>query len=672
MVDIVNFTTHRSNENRKRRVPGVDFLDEEYRMLIAGPSGSGKTNILMNILRKPLVIYDQIYLYTKNPHQEMYQDLQKIMQRHSQKFGCDILHIMNPDEILDTAEYPEGNRKRKKTESVPGSERHEIAKNGRPMIKSTCAECGITKVSFAAGKKNNGGSLNGGSLFDVGNSYSLGEMALKGLANVAQQGVARAVKSDFAKNKSKKTADKYVNQVIDSFSNDLSKKISGGSFDVNQVDVNQVLPMSMYAPDGVNDPTHPLYEGGSFDIHKAIGKLPKPKSGWTLPGHKYTGPYNNLEQQVRYDPNTGKILEIFDKPTGPTDAVAMQHDVDYSVCGKKGKNLTQCKNAADRKMVKALDAIPAGWQEELADELHKPVRRNFRKRRVIVNGIDEIWCSDLVEMQKFAKWNKGYRYLLMVLDVFSKYGWIVPLKNKKSESVAEGFEKIFTEGRVPKRLWVDKGSEYYNSHVKDLMKSKGVEMYSTENEEKASVCERWNRTIKTDMWKQFTIQSNTQYLDILPRIVEKYNNRKHRSIGMTPTEASKKKNENAVFLKLYSIGQAPRAPPNEKPKFAVGDHVRISKFKRKVFDKGFTPNWTEEIFVVDQVQYSDPITYKLKDLLGDEIKGSFYEQEMLRAKQEVFRIEKVIRKSKGKALVKWSGYPEKFNSWIDVKDLQGV
>ncbi|PFX11071.1 hypothetical protein AWC38_SpisGene25486, partial [Stylophora pistillata] len=257
---------------------------------------------------------------------------------------------------------------RKKTESVPGSERHEVAKNGRPMIKSTCAECGITKVTFSGGKKNEGGSL-----FDVGNSYSLGEMALKGLANMAQQGVARAVKSDFAKNKFKKTADKYVNQVIDSFTNDLSKKISGGSVsrgpapraplrEGGSFDVNQVLPMSMYAPDGVNDPTHPLYEGGSFDIHKAIGKLPKPKSGWTLPGHKYTGPYNNLEQQVRYDPNTGKILEIFDKPTGPTDAVAMQHDVDYSVCANR-KNPKKCKNVADRKMVKALDAIPAGERQ---------------------------------------------------------------------------------------------------------------------------------------------------------------------------------------------------------------------------------------------------------------------------------------------------------------------
>ena len=317
---------------------------------------------------------------------------------------------------------------------------------------------------------------------------------------------------------------------------------------------------------------------------------------------------------------------------------------------------------------------PRSWQEELADELHKPVRRNFRKRRVIVKGIDDIWCSDLVEMQKFAKWNKGYRYLLMVLDVFSKYGWIVPLKNKKGESVEVGFKKIFTEGRVPKKLWVDKGSEYYNTHVKNLMKSKGVEMYSTENEEKSSVCERWNRTIKTMMWKQFTIQNNTQYLDILPSIVEKYNNRKHTSIKMTPVEASLKKNEDEVYERL-----APRAPlQTPRPKFAVGDHVRISKFKRKVFDKGFTPNWTEEIFVVDEIKYSDPITYKLKDLLGKEIKGTFYEQEMMKATQEIFRIEKVIRKSKGKApskgkaLVKWSGYPEKFNSWVDESELREV
>ena len=307
----------------------------------------------------------------------------------------------------------------------------------------------------------------------------------------------------------------------------------------------------------------------------------------------------------------------------------------------------------------------------MADELHKPIGHNFPQRRVVVKHIDNTWCSDLVEMQKFSKWNKGYRYLLMVLDVFSKYGWIVPLKDKKGETVAAAFKKIFSAGRKPKRLWVDKGKEYYNKSVKELLESEGIEMYSTENEEKSMICERWNRTIKTKMWKQFTIQNSTEYLDMLPGLVKEYNNTKHRSIGMSPVEASKKKNESSVFLKLCGDLRV----KGEKAKYKVGDRVRISKYKRKVFDKGYTPNWTEEIFVVDAIQYTDPITYKLKDLSGEEVQGSFYEQELLKTEQsleDLFRIEKVIRRSKGKALVKWSGYPEKFNSWVDAKDLKDL
>ncbi|KAL9963810.1 hypothetical protein ACROYT_G027355 [Oculina patagonica] len=187
---------------------------------------------------------------------------------------------------------------------------------------------------------------------------------------------------------------------------------------------------------------------------------------------------------------------------------------------------------------------------------------------------------------------------------------------------------------------------------------------------KAVVIERFNRTLKNKMYKQFTIQGNTQYLKILPKIVKEYNNTKHSSIKMTPTEASKKKNEGTVYFNLYGDME----PLSAKPKFKVGDKVRISKYKRIVFDKGYTPNWSEEMFVITKIQHTNPITYKIKDLNDEEIKGSFYEPELLKAKQDVFRIDKVIRRDykKKQALVKWKGYNDDFNSWIPMKDLQHI
>ena len=167
----------------------------------------------------------------------------------------------------------------------------------------------------------------------------------------------------------------------------------------------------------------------------------------------------------------------------------------------------------------------------------------------------------------------------------------------------------------------------------------------------------------------FTVNNNTVYLDKLDKLVNNYNNSRHSSIKMTPVEASKKKNEMKVWSNLY--GDLIYLKPG-KPKFAIGDKVRISKYKRKVFDKGYTPNWTEEIFVIDKVNVTKPITYNIVDLMGEEIKGSFYEQELQKAKQETFRIEKILKSDNNKkiALIKWKGYPDKFNSWISFRDLE--
>ena len=134
---------------------------------------------------------------------------------------------------------------------------------------------------------------------------------------------------------------------------------------------------------------------------------------------------------------------------------------------------------------------------------------------------------------------------------------------------------------------------------------------------------------------------------------------------MTPTEASKKSNEGTVHFNLY--GDMKQV--TSKPKFKVGEKVRISKYKRNIFDKGYTPNWTEELFIIDKIQYTNPMTYELKDLNNEEIKGSFYEPELLKAKQDVFRIDKVIRRDykKKQALVKWKGYSDDFNSWTPLE-----
>ena len=231
------------------------------------------------------------------------------------------------------------------------------------------------------------------------------------------------------------------------------------------------------------------------------------------------------------------------------------------------------------------------------------------------------------------------------------------------------FDLIFKKSkRKPEKLWTDKGSEFISKHFKEFLKKNSIKLYHTENEEKSSIVERWNKTMKNKMWKMFSANNNTVYWDKLDKLVDDYNNTYHSSIEMTPTEASKKENENKVFANLYEdeIYLKPK-----KPKFSIGDKVRISKYKWRVFDKGYTPNWTEEVFVVDKVMLTKPVTYRIVDLLGEKVEGSFYEKELQKAKQQTFRIEKVVRRDnkKKKALVKWKGYSDKFNSWINFKDL---
>ena len=200
------------------------------------------------------------------------------------------------------------------------------------------------------------------------------------------------------------------------------------------------------------------------------------------------------------------------------------------------------------------------------------------------------------------------------------------------KSVASALETIFKE-RKPEKMWVDKGKEFYDKDVKD-----SIELYSTENEEKSGIVERWIRTMKEKMWKYFSTESTNVYIDALPDLVREYNNTRHSFIKMTPTNASKKENELRIWRNLYPDHLE---IDDIKPGFSVGDKVRINK-KKKTFEKGYTTRWTEEIFTIVEVKRTSPVTYSIADLNGEEITGTFYEPELQKTNQELFRIEKVI------------------------------
>lgn len=298
-------------------------------------------------------------------------------------------------------------------------------------------------------------------------------------------------------------------------------------------------------------------------------------------------------------------------------------------------------------------------KEVVVKELHKPARRNYLRRHVDVRGLDETWQADLVDMQNYT--DKGYHYILTIIDNFSKYAWAVPVKKKDAHDVTAAMKSVLEQGRVPKHLHVDRGTEFYNKNFKNLMKRYGIKMYSTYSNMKASICERFNRTLKEKMWMRFSLQGNYKWFDILNDLVATYNDTKHRTIRMKPKDVSSL-NEKALLRRIYTNFRI----KTHKQKFKIGEKVRISKFKH-VFEKGYTPNWTTEIFTINKIRNTVPVTtYELKDYQNQPIAGTFYEQELQKvAYPDVYLVEKVIKKRGNKLLVKWLGFDDSHNSWID-------
>ena len=297
--------------------------------------------------------------------------------------------------------------------------------------------------------------------------------------------------------------------------------------------------------------------------------------------------------------------------------------------------------------------------------LHKQSKTKFLRRRTIARGINELWQADLVDMTLLSTENNAYRYLLTCIDVFSKYARVEPLKTKTGNAITVAFTKMIADKQC-KLLQTDKGTEFLNSTFQKLLKERNIRHYTSENDDiKAAVVERFNRTLKNVMWRYLTHTSSGRYIDILPQLVASYNNTFHRSINMAPSEVNAQ-NESLVRKRLYPQNKVP-----PKWRYNVGQTVRMKQTKR-LFRKGYEPSWTEEIFTVASRYPSHPPTYILKDFLGEIIKGKFYEQEIqpiTHKPDDVFVIERVIktrrRGNRTEYFVKWRNYPDKFNSWVD-------
>lgn len=303
--------------------------------------------------------------------------------------------------------------------------------------------------------------------------------------------------------------------------------------------------------------------------------------------------------------------------------------------------------------------------------LHRQVNRSFRRRRVVVPYIDYQWDADTAVMKTYSKDNDDYAYFVVMVDVFSRFARTFPLKTTKGTEMSERLRKLFQGRNKPTKLRTDKGVEFRNRTVQTLLRSKNVDYFYTQNEQKSSYAERCIKTLKAKIFRYFSKHQTHRWIDILDDITQSYNATYHRSIKMPP-KAVTKKDEARLWKQQYNI-HSYKVPKRRAYSFRKGDTVRISHLKQP-FDKEFDERWTIEFFVIDDRQTRDGVAhYTLKDTMGDDVQGSFYDSELIKVQvndDSEYRIEKVVSRQGQNALVKWMGWPKKFNTWIPLSSLK--
>ncbi|XP_018370871.1 PREDICTED: uncharacterized protein LOC108766206 [Trachymyrmex cornetzi] len=312
--------------------------------------------------------------------------------------------------------------------------------------------------------------------------------------------------------------------------------------------------------------------------------------------------------------------------------------------------------------------------------LHRSLRRKFPRLHYNVTNIDDMWEADLMELRNLKSYKDCYSYLLVIIDVLSKYVWVELLRDKTSNCAIKAFQHVLakSEGRVLVYLQTNKGNEFVAQSMQKFLKENDICFRVTRNPDvKAAIVERFNRTLKERMWSYFTHKNTRRYIDVLQDIAHVYNHTRHASTRMQPAIVTR---QNARIARENIV----RRWKNEtlkkqvrKVKYRAGDLVHISRAKG-AFVKRYEAKWSEEIFQIYRVlDWRNPHVYELRDLAGEVIDGIFYEQELARVEKNVeeeqFIVDRVM-KSRGReankqVLVSWRGYPSKFDSWIPASNL---
>lgn len=264
--------------------------------------------------------------------------------------------------------------------------------------------------------------------------------------------------------------------------------------------------------------------------------------------------------------------------------------------------------------------------------LHKQRRVRFPRIKYHSMNIDDVWSIDLMDMQNISKYNYRQKYILAVIDNFSRFAWCIPIKDKTADSVLKAFEKLFDKTkRRPLNIVSDQGKEFVSKRFKLFLQKHSINFYTANDPAtKASICERFIRSIKSIIYRFFTHYNTKKYINVLDQLVDIYNAREHRSIGCAPNEVEE---NNVLSVWNYMNRKTNKNIFNErKPKFTVGTLVRISNPKQS-FEKGYTKKWSNEAFLVQKVILSYPHTYRISAIDGTNINSLFYEEELQEIEQ---------------------------------------